>query len=183
MQSISLMRAIMALSVCVIGLSLYAIAEAAFLGPLRTYDTRITELAAELDGLLRREAAARTELVEFRARPSMAPADDLVMVAASPAISSAALQERVRSEIVKAAGASITSQAGIQDLPDGSAKISVLVRARFNEMGVMGFVRALESSEPPIFFDSLEIHPVRGSDNSSVLEFTGVLIGFHSNAG
>jgi hypothetical protein len=177
-----LVRTTMAVLVGAGAMLLYAGAEALVLGQLRAQDARISELTSQLEGLLLRKTTTQAELASMRAPQNSELRRELVMIAASAAASSAVLQERVRGAIVQSAGASITSQAAIQDLPDRTAKLSVLVRARFDETGMLTFVRALESAVPPIFFDSLEVHPVRGADGTSALEFTGIIVGFHSDA-
>lgn len=182
MQSIFLARAIIVALLCATGFVGYSAAEAFYLGPLRARDTQMVELVAELDGLFQRGATARSELAELRAHQRATPARQFAIVSANSATSSTKLQESVRNAVARSGGAAITSQANVENLPDGSAKITILVRARFTEIGMLGFVRALESLAPPVLFESLEAHPVRGPDGSSTLEFTGVLMGFHSNA-
>lgn len=164
------------------GLALaYVAVDGLVLGPIRYESARIEALSGELDGLDQRRTAARARLAQLPQLASVELPSGLVATAASPTLSAAALQQTIRDAIIAVGGSPLSSQAAIQPLPGGYARINVLVQARFSEMGLLTFARSLESATPPVIFDAFEVHPA-ARDESGTLEFTGTLSGFHADA-
>jgi len=154
---------------------------AAFFDPIRQTGDRVAALNQELSQLSLRDAALAAQLGAAPATSDAAPTG-LVSIAPSAAASSEAFQEAIRNDVAAVHGVSISSQASAQGLPGGTAKIRILLRARFDELGLMKFTRAVESSTPSMIFESFEVHPVSAGQGHGLLEFTGMLAGFHADA-
>lgn len=178
--------AIARLAILIAGVALLGVVwmgfSALFFDPIAATEGRIAALETQLGDLKLREAKANADLAALPSANSGAVPTNLVSTAPNAAVSSETFQEEIRSTVANVHGTSISSQASTQSLAGGTAKISVLLRARFDELGLLGFAHAIESGTPPMIFDSFEVHPVPTGQGASTLEFTGILTGFHVDA-
>jgi hypothetical protein len=83
--------------------------------------------------------------------------------------------------VAESSGQPITSQTSVSELGGDYATASLLLRARFDEAGLLSFLRKLEGAMPVIFVEALEVQllPVPGEAKS--LDVTAHLVGIHAN--
>ena len=151
-----------------------------YFAPAQRAEERI---AIQRDTLLelRTRQAAATEML----KQVSAPVVDLALIAdLAPGGASAAavrFQEETQKAIAAAGGLALSSQLVSGDLGGGYTKISLLLRARFDESEMLTFLRDRESSSPIILVDSLEVHSLPLPGDARPLDLTATLVRFHAD--
>jgi hypothetical protein len=90
-------------------------------------------------------------------------------------------QEETRNAISSVGGLPLSSQLVSVDLGGGYTKISLLLRARLDETGLLTFLRGRESANPIVLVDSLEVHSLPLPGEARPLDFTATLTKFHAD--
>lgn len=154
--------------------------DAAYFEPARTMDSQVAALSSELDGLRVRERRARAELAGTAGdtSPSIAAAVD---AAPNAAVSAERLQELVRNTVASFGGQPISSQSGVTELGGGYARTSLLLRARFDETGLLAFLRQIEGLTPVVLVESLEVQQLPIANDAMTLDVTANLVGIHAD--
>lgn len=177
-----LFRAAIAMAAAgVVAATLWSV-ETLALGPIRSADRAIGDLHARLTDLRTRTEAAMFDLARIEAEGSAASQPRLFIENASAAVSSATVQEQLRSMIASAGGVLLSSLASVEDIEDGMARIRVILRARLSEDGILGLLEQFERTSPRIAVAGLEIRPTSVDDGQPPLELAGVLVAFHLDA-
>lgn len=171
------------LAFCLVVIAIVAavawLAEASYFGPARALDAEIAALQAELPQLQARLSDARTRLVAEAAQPATLPSE---LVYGDQLQSAEHLQGVVREAIAAGGGQALSSQTGVTELADGYSKVGLMLRARFDEHGLLAFTRQIETLMPAIVFESLDVQrlPVPGDLRS--LDVTANLAAVQANA-
>jgi hypothetical protein len=163
--------------------SLWFIAELGYLDPMASLDARAAAAADQLTALSDREAKSQAALVAAAGNRTRGNIEPYIAKTSGEGPPTAVLLGQVRTAIASAHGMAISTQASEQPLAGDYVKLAVLVRARFDEPGFIGFVRTLETGSPRLLFQSAEAHPLPpGQQGSRPLEMTATLLGFASHA-
>lgn len=176
-----MIRALAAIVVLLIACaSIWYVADAIYGSPLRAADTQIAGLAEQVDALAAREVAARRKL---DATPQTGNLIAAVFDDGSLAVeaASARLQESVRGAVAAAGGIPTSSQSVITPMDEHHSKLTVVLHARFDERGLLSFLRAVESERPLALIDALDVRqmPVAGAEQS--LDVTATIVKFHAD--
>lgn len=177
-----MMRERLALAIAVVGflaLAGWGI-EAGYLAPTRSSETQAASLAVDLDQVETRLARARSELAINNAKP-VPPTGTLLDIGPAVSASSERLQGAVRSAVAASGGQTLSSQTGTADLSGGYTKIALLLRARFDEAGLLAFLRQVESETPVIVVDELDVQQLSMPGDSRQLDVTASLFGVHAD--
>ncbi|MBI4924138.1 MAG: hypothetical protein HY834_20575 [Devosia nanyangense] len=152
-------------------------ADGFYFGPVRDAVVRIQALSGELASLTQRRTRAEFDLRAASERGGeingLALRDDDASSAA------ARFQETIRNAVLQFGGAAMSSQSVSTDLGGGYLKVSVLLRARFDEAGLLAFLRANELSQPPILVESIETYSLPQPGDPRPLDVTATLSEFH----
>jgi hypothetical protein len=153
-------------------------AEMAYFRPMRDAETRIASLRETLIDLRVRETGMREQLAQMGASDADLPsiADSMPGGGADAAVR---LQEGVRNSIEALGGQTVSSQPVSIDLGGGYTKISLLLRARLDERGLLTLLHDLESSKPVTLVDSLEVHSLPIPGDTRPLDVTATITKFH----
>lgn len=139
----------------------WATVEFFLLTPKRSADFEIRELQSEIAGLVERGSAALSEL---QLTPPLPPGSE---PGAEPTVISD-LQQIARDAVVTQGADLISSQSA-----EGGRQ--VLVRARFTEEALLGFVRSIEVAPGGNRFLSLDVQPVPLPQMGTALEVTALI--------
>ena len=150
-----------------------------YLGPLRLADERITSLIEQRDAFRARERRARQDLAALP--PVARGADPIAEHTTDIAASGARFQESMRNAVSAVGGLATSSQTVQSDAGQGFSKLSVLLRARFDEKGLLSFLRDAESAQPVILVDSLDIRLTPLSGSTLPLDVTATMVKFHAD--
>jgi hypothetical protein len=156
-------------------------ADAAYFGPAQTAADQVANSRATLLELSKRQAEVARSLK--RHSPSVPPMASLADMSTGGAQAAAAqFQEQTRAAIETTGGLALSSQVAIFALEGGHTKISLLLRARFDELGLLNFLRERESAKPVVLVDNLEVRPLPPLPGESrPLDLTATLTKFHSD--
>lgn len=157
----------------------YLATDLLFLTPEARARAEIAELRATLADYDRRLAQARAEL--FQIEDPVADITSLVLVG-NEAESVPWLQGRIRQAVTAAGGIATTSQTGLTSLSEQHAKLSLLLRARFEEMGLLSFLKQVETGTPPLIIESLAVQPINAGRGQPSLDVTATIFVIVSNA-
>ena len=150
-----------------------------YFGPLRISDERIAVLSDQLNALRARERGVREALTALPIETG--EADTIVESSSDVATELAHFQQSARDSVAAVGGEATSSQALQSDLGNGLTKLSVLLRGRFDEKGLMNFLRTAESAEPIILVDSLDVRLTPISGSPQPLDVTATLVKFHAD--
>lgn len=160
---------------------LFAVAVDIFaLSPLVREEQRAAELRTELAALRQRAREAEADLARRLRASDERPPLQLSMIGPDIEATSVSMQEIARGAVARSGGISVSSQASVGKSP-GGGMVTILVRARFSELGLLSFIRAMETSDPPMLVESFELSTLPGTIETP-LEFSGIFLGFHSDA-
>lgn len=163
------------------GLALAASAvEAGYLGPARQGDSEIAGLEADLAQLQARLASARAELSNGDTSQGQS-LDSMVETGPSVAASAERLQGLVRDAVSAGGGQALSSQTGSSDLGGGYTKVALVLRARFDEPGLLAFLRQIEGQAPAILVEALDIQQMPMPGERRSLDVTANLAGVHAD--
>jgi hypothetical protein len=141
-----------------------------YAAPRRDLDDRASALVDQLAELSRRGTDAKRALETPVSQVQMN-----LVTTADPAEAGATLQEQTRDAVAQVGGVTNSSQSANVDLGGGYTKLSVLLRARFDEGGLLAFLRRRESSRPAVYFESLEVHQQPLPGETRTLDVTATL--------
>ncbi len=167
-----------AVAIVMIAMS-YAAVSQLYFGPAQAMAQQEAVLSTQLDDLETRIVRNRRELA---AAGSTETAEGLVVSSGQVADTAAHLQESMRALISQFDGSAMSSQSVVTDLGGGYSKVSVLLRARFGEMALLTFLRAVELQQPVILVDNLSIHLLPVNADGRPLDVTATLTEFHADA-
>lgn len=160
--------------------ALYWIVDQTLLAPAAAGRAQIAQLRAELGELTQRVAVATKELAAVSGE---LPESGSPAVSGMDSVAALAwLQGLVRNQVAAAKGVALAFQATTSPLTDSHEKLSVVLRARFSEDGMLRFVRRLEESSPPVIFEQLEIQQLGAVDEGTPIDVTATITAFHANA-
>ena len=151
-----------------------------YLGPRQAALAEADDRRAQLADLVARVGRLRSELAADAGPTSMAPG--AVAIGQPPAEAAAQLQEQARRQVVQWGGAALSSQTVTSDLGGGYTKISVLLRARFDEIGMLAFLRDMEQRQPLITVEALTVRPLPVGAGVQPLDVSATLAEFHTDA-
>lgn len=150
-----------------------------YLAPEARGRTELEELRATLADYDRRLAKARAELSQLHG-PISDPAS-LVLVS-NEAESVPWLQSRIRQAVAATGGIAMTSQTGSTPLSEQRTKLSLLLRASFEEGALLNFLKQVESGMPPLIVESLAVQPTNAGRGQPSLDVTATIFVIVSNA-
>lgn len=156
----------------------YEMLDWGYLRPRQDLDTQVIGLQDQLQMLIQRNDEVARALA---ANHSDTGTVQLVARGDVQALGGA-LQQQTRSAITEAGGVPSSSQSTVLDVGKGLTKISVLLRARFDEKGLLSFLRSSESRKPLILVEALEIHPQPIAGDPHPLDVTATLSELHTDA-
>lgn len=163
-------------------LAIWMALDIGYLAPMAALDVRAEAATDQLAALADREAKLRAALVAATGNGA-GDIGPYVTDSAGERSPTAVLLGQVRSAITSAGGVAISTQASQQPLSADYARLAALVRGRFDEAGLLHFVRALEADTPRLLFQSVEVHPLPpGQQGNQPLEVTATLLGFARHA-
>jgi hypothetical protein len=165
------------LTAVVAGLAAYSGTELFNLAPLRDMASRQSTLTEQLADL--RSRITRTQ----RALDTGTSLDAGVVAQTGTSASSVAalFQESTRALAAQFGGSVKSSQSTLGELGVGFSKVSDLLRARFDEAGLLAFLRSVEMRKPINLVESMEVHPLPVSDNEKPLDVTATLTEFYGD--
>lgn len=159
----------------------YWAADGLYLTPSRLAQLRIAQLAEQLSDLERRRLQSTRDLAQWQ-QPSDAPSLILTDATSDVITATTRLQESSRNAAVAADGIVTSSQTIVSELPGGLSKLSVLLRMRFAESGLLGFFRQVESASPPLIVESLDVRPLPILGDARPLDVVATISGFYGGS-
>ena len=179
------MRGLLVLAVLLVslGVTIFMASELFYLAPLRAQTDRITALTEELGGIQQRLSEAKAEYAAISSSAGTETIGDLVLKGADTAAATALLQDRVRILAAESGGNILSSIGSAVELPGLGSRISVALQSRFDEVGLLRFLRNVEAGQPPIIIQAMTIQPLPVAD-ASPLNVSLTFVGFyvHDNA-
>lgn len=166
-----------------LGGTIFLASELFHLAPLRAETDRITALAAELGGIQQRLSRVRAEHAVIGSSAGAETIGDLAARAPDAAAATALLQERVRILAAESGGSILSSIGSAVELPGLGSRIGVQLQSRFDEGGLLRFLRSTEAGKPPIIIEAMTIQPLPVADASPLdvtLNFVGYFV--HNDA-
>lgn len=144
-------------------------------------ETRGRAEAAEMQSKLaeydRRLAETRAEMSQLSA-----PHDDAPLVLGEESQSAPWLQGAIRQAVAAVGGIAAVTQTSVAPLSDQHSKLSLLLRARFEEEGLLSFLRQIETSLPPMIVESMVVQPTNVDRSQPSLDVTATIFVITSNA-
>jgi hypothetical protein len=92
------------------------------------------------------------------------------------------LQGKIRQAVAAAGGIAMTSQTGSTPLSEQHSKLSLLLRASFEEEGLLNFLKQVETGMPPLIVESLAVQPTNAGRGQPSLDVTATIFVIVSNA-
>lgn len=139
------------------------------------------EEAAEIRGKLaeydQRVAEARAEMAQLSA-----PRDDATLVVGEESQSVPWLQGAIRQAVASVGGIASVTQTSIAPISDQHSKLSLLLRARFEEVGLLSFLKQVETVTPPMIVESMTVQPINADRSQPSLDVTATIFVIISNA-
>ncbi len=150
-----------------------------YLAPVLAMSRQTEALTAQLGDVTARIARAKQELATTATTVSVAT----MLISGEPVADTAAhLQENARAQVAQFAGAAMSSQSIVTDMGGGYSKVSVLLRARFSEVALLAFLRAVELQQPTVLVEGLVVRPLPVASDDRPLDVTATLTEFHADA-
>lgn len=144
-------------------------------------ETRGREEAAQMQAKLadydRRLAQTRAEMSELSA-----PGDDATLVLGDESQSAPWLQGAIRQAVAAVGGVATVTQTSVAPISEQHSKLSLLLRARFEEDGLLSFLKQVETSLPPMIVESMAVQPTNVDRSQPSLDVTATIFVIISNA-
>jgi hypothetical protein len=153
--------------------------DAAYFAPSRLATNQVAGLRDALLQLRTREVETARLLGQVTT-----PVDPALIADLAPGGSQASamrLQDEILEAIASAGGLALSSQPVSVDLGGGHTKISLLIRARFDEAGMLLFLRDRESSRPITFIENLDVHSLPLPGDTKPLDMTATFTKLHAD--
>ena len=159
--------------------AVYAAGQVLYFAPEAESRTEIADLRGALSDYDRRLADARAELSQLQAAVTSPSA---LLMTGPEADTAPWLQSTVRQAVATEGGAALASQTSSAPLGAQHTKLSLLLRARFEETGLFAFLKEVESATPPFIVERLEVQPANVGGGQPSLDVTATIFVILSNA-